>query len=580
MVNSITSSPSDSTPVSRSDSGPAAAGGASAAQRAGAGSWLRAEFLYLAILITQLPAALGYLKRVWGSGHYQFAVLLIPIAIWLMTSRLESVPRATTRSMPVLMLGLLGLIVTMVLSTFIAPMFWILFLLVLILTYVYDGFGWRGVRAILPFWVCLLVAVPLPRGIDGVLISKMQIMASQLASAMLDAVGVVHFRQGVILMTASDQFLTEEACSGVRSLFASLGAVALYCAFMAYPIWRFAFNLVQTLGWVLVGNSIRIAIVVLAAEWGYKSLASGWQHDVLGMLAFGLILGLVVSGDRLVQAFLPRRHVPGADTSGTRSGETGFKFSQFPPTGVKRGLMLMTLAIALFLGFCSVRLMMAPELSYLRNPMFKLPPFPVSEETDLPQEINGWELEHFEPIYRGDEVVLAANSYTWTYAKNEMQVIVSVDGPWEFWHDITACYRGTGWTADTSHRFSLADSSNPPSGPLNHSRIKISKPDGEQGLVFFAQHDMRGQEVRPNMLGGTISWELIRLNFLNSVRRVFGIRGKLNQGFQAHKLPLCTIQVVGRNTEAWNAEQIDQAEQFYYQVRRLLVNTSRFEKVE
>jgi len=132
MVNSITSSPSDSTPVSRSDSGPAAAGGASAAQRAGAGSWLRAEFLYLAILITQLPAALGYLKRVWGSGHYQFAVLLIPIAIWLMTSRLESVPRATTRSMPVLMLGLLGLIVTMVLSTFIAPMFWILFLLVLV----------------------------------------------------------------------------------------------------------------------------------------------------------------------------------------------------------------------------------------------------------------------------------------------------------------------------------------------------------------------------------------------------------------------------------------------------------------
>ncbi|MDG2012322.1 MAG: exosortase/archaeosortase family protein, partial [Pirellulaceae bacterium] len=204
------------------------------------------DWPYIIVLIAMIPSALGYFNRVWSSGHYQFAILFIPIAVVMMKSRLTELRNPVDGSRSIVAGLMLATIATMFAANFLAAHIWILSFLMLIACFVYDRYGWAGIKAVLPLWLLMVVVVPLPRGIDSLLVNKMQFMASEMASWILDAVGLVHFRSGVVLSTPTEQFMTEEACSGVRSLFSSLGAVGLYCVYKKYPAWRSLFNLAQT----------------------------------------------------------------------------------------------------------------------------------------------------------------------------------------------------------------------------------------------------------------------------------------------------------------------------------------------
>src|SRR5690606_16557853 len=97
---------------------------------------------------------------------------------------------------------------------------------------------------------------------DERLIVSMQLTASDLSSRFLDGLGVIHFRQGVILQTADTRFLTEEACSGIRSLFSTWAVVAIASIALRHRWWRLGINMIQTVPWVLIGNVLRIVAVV------------------------------------------------------------------------------------------------------------------------------------------------------------------------------------------------------------------------------------------------------------------------------------------------------------------------------
>ena len=538
------------------------------------------ELMYGVVLAAQIPSALGYLKRVWSSGHYQFAILFVPIVVMMMKGRLDQLQNTQRGSPTGVILLMCITAMFMVLSTFVAPMFWILSFMFLTMSYVYDKYGTQGVKAILPLWLILAIVIPLPRGLDNLLVTKMQIIASEMASWILDALGLVHFRNGVVLVTETDQFMTEEACSGIRSLFSSLAAIGLYCVYKKYPVWRFLFNLAQTVFWVLVGNAIRIATVVWVAENWTRELAEGTPHELLGLAIFLLIILLVISTDRILQVLIDMwRWNRDDDEFEDPVVDAATVDAAVVDQGKAAGRWFMPgfILLALFLAFCDIRLMTTPAEGILRNPLFAMPPFPMSAEEDLPRQIGNWELVKYEQFNRGEERILAAYSYTWQYKRGDIEVLVSVDGPWEFWHDITACYRGIGWTADTTHQFDLQPADDPgSSGPLNHSRIELTKVTGEEALVFFAQHDMRGKVVRPSMLGGMVSLELMKLNFLHNLRTIVGVKS-FDAGYRQYRLPLATIQVLCNDVSGLTDQQLAEIEQFYFEVRRLLIKSPRFE---
>ena len=536
---------------------------------------------YAVVLLAMLPSALGYLNRVWDSGHYQFAILFIPIALLMMKARLEEIKRPIGGSRSIVGLGMLCTTVLMFMATFVAAHIWILSFLSLIACYVFDRFGWQGLKAILPLWFLMIVVVPLPRGIDNLLVTKMQLVASEMASWILDAIGLVHFRAGAVLSTPTEQFMTEEACSGVRSLFSSLGAVGLYCIYKKYSLWRCLFNLSQTIFWVLVGNALRIATVVFVAENYTKALAEGRPHEILGILIFFLIVLLVISTDRILQVILDMRSVNQetedageAVIDGTVTAASK-RSSQAPP--ISSAVRWVFAGLAVLLAFCGFRLMTSTVNAHVFNPLFDSPAFPISAEPDLPTSIGPWQLKSFEFVDRGDENILANQSYMWTYENGGVEVIVSVDGPWEFWHDIANCYRGIGWTTAITDKFDFEpEEQQQPDGPLNHTRIELSKPTGEKGVVFFTQNDLDGNEVRPVLIGGMISLELLKLNVLQNIRSIAGSNFQFDANLRNYRLPLATIQVFCGNTNGLSDAQLTEIEAFYFRARRLLLASPRF----
>ena len=475
-------------------------------------------------------------------------------------------------------------IIGLFLATFIAAHIWILAFLGLIACYVFDRYGWQGIKAILPLWFLMIVVVPLPRGIDTLLVNKMQFVASEMASWILDAIGLVHFRSGVVLSTPTEQFMTEEACSGVRSLFSSLGAVGLYCIYKAYPFWRAIFNLTQTIFWVLVGNALRIATVVYVSENYTKAIAEGRPHEMLGIVIFFLIVLLVISSDRILQVLIEMRGFSKPTESVEETVVEGQVKATAQPSQSTQTIPAVIrwsfAGIALVLAFCGFRLMTSTVNAHVFNPLFTSPAFPISAEADLPANIGGWKLIGFEAVDRGDENILANQSFIWTYGNGNVEVMVSVDGPWEFWHDIANCYRGIGWTTQVTDKFDLEkEITAGADGPLNHTRIELSKPTGEKGIVFFTQNDMDGNTVRPLLLGGTISLELLKLNALQNIRSIIGSDFQFDADLRNYKLPLATIQVFCGNTNGLNEQQMAEIESFYFNVRRLLLASPRFSKL-
>jgi exosortase len=108
----------------------------------------------------------------------------------------------------------------------------------------------------------LLVIRPVPGSLEQLLTINMQKVASTLAGNILNIMGVLHYKQGVVLKLVGQSFMAEEACSGVRSLFSSITAIVFLGLMNRYHWSRHLFNVMQTIMWVVVLNAFRIAVVV------------------------------------------------------------------------------------------------------------------------------------------------------------------------------------------------------------------------------------------------------------------------------------------------------------------------------
>ena len=186
----------------------------------------------------------------WSVGHYQFFPLLLIAASWMIVTRLDESQPKRPKAQWNYWLLLADLVLLGSAALMFSPFLWILSLILLVVIYIYDRWGWQGVRYSSPAWLLLFFVVPLPSNLDLKLVNKLQFLSSQLASYILDAFGQVHFREGVVLITEKKQFFTEEACSGIRSLFSSVSAMAIFGVMMRYSWQRHLFNLIQTVLWV------------------------------------------------------------------------------------------------------------------------------------------------------------------------------------------------------------------------------------------------------------------------------------------------------------------------------------------
>lgn len=529
--------------------------------------------LFIAALAAHIPVGIEYARRMWKVGHYQFFPLLMAVAAWLIYSRVSKITPATERSN--LTFGLLALNVFILASAvaLFSPFLWIISFLLLIGVFVYDRWGKRGMIAALPAWLLFIFAVPLPGNLDLKLINQMQFMASQLASWVLDAFGQLHFREGVILVTEKKQFFTEEACSGIRSLFSSLAAIAIYGVMQSYPVWRHVFNLIQTVIWVVVGNALRIAIVVYVADNWTEEIAAGTAHELLGLGVFLFIFALAMSTDRALNAWSSERINTSTDDVLMDGVEEPTIEGTTTTTGNRTN---SSPAIRwTFIGMFAVIALLALRLTWAKISageylfQFDETDLIVSLETDLPKSIDGWELTEFEHQMRDDTRLLAPESYIWTYSKNGRKVKISLDSPYYDFHNLNDCYAGFGWDVDFKHQYKIKDANAKDMTVLNMQK------KNENGIVYFSAYDRVGNIAIPqkdtNYAPSTIE------KVTRNVRLALGALSQENDP-RMSKQPLPISQVQLQYQTPGELSDLADIENLFLKAREILRKTDRFQQ--
>lgn len=176
-------------------------------------------------------------------------------------------------------------------------------LLVVLAGVVVHLFGWRHLRLARFPILLVALAIPLPALVFNQIAFPMQLLASQLGVATLDAASIPAVREGNIILLEGVTLEVAEACSGVRSLI-SLGTLALVYGYLGRQSGPSrALVAIAVLPVVIAANGLRVAGAgAVAHAWGAEA-AAGFLHSFSGWLFFGSAVLMLVAVERSVAAF-------------------------------------------------------------------------------------------------------------------------------------------------------------------------------------------------------------------------------------------------------------------------------------
>lgn len=484
------------------------------------GTYESRQFVTMSIVVVVLHAVFlgGLAMWLWSREHYQFFPLVLIASAVMCWYRLQDAvwshsPRMTLR---VLGFGLLGLV-----SFALAAMFdsnWLGAFAALFccwaLIWLYGG---PAIADLLrgPVFL-LLLGIPLPLNLDLKLIIQLQKIATQLASQVLDLWQVRHSVSGVAIATESRSFMVEEACSGIHSLFSCVCVVVLISVLQRYGFIRILINIAQAIVWVVIANTFRVFMVVYSFSVWDVALDSGWRHELLGFVTYGIALGMSLSTDRLFLFIVPNTgHLASRKKSDPKTESNPFKrFLKF--VADKRTALNNLLdrprasrTMSLRLVLCVVLVLFAPlsAVSYGRV-MHRWISTPVASVTTtpmmlgevgptlttfgrMPENLDQWILVSSEQVDRDPDDPLGSKSGVFTYRGHGLEVSFSVDGFYPEWHDLAYCYTSLDWKL--KDQANLRDDAT----GWHSTRLDLYKDDGSYMLTYFSCFDSKLMSVRP-----------------------------------------------------------------------------------
>jgi exosortase len=233
--------------------------------------------------------------RVWSTdGNYSHGFLVPLISLYFANLAARRGPVAVragvTLGSALLGLSLFGRLVTVVIPVgFVGDLSFLLGLAG-VCTLIF------GTDMLRRYWFAfffLIFMVPLPVALYAKIASPLQLMVSQVASAVMNATGLPVLREGnMMTLPGGVQMFVAEACSGMRQLTGFLALTAAVAYLSARPAW---YRLAVVTSAVPIAMSANIARVILTGylmHYVNPQFASGTYHTAEGllMMAFGLSL--------------------------------------------------------------------------------------------------------------------------------------------------------------------------------------------------------------------------------------------------------------------------------------------------
>jgi exosortase len=433
--------------------------------------WLLAGCLILALL----PVAVSQAINLRFRPHYQFAPVLLAGACWLAFARGKS-KWNTGRTSPVLAATLLFVGWSLLAAGMLLRSDWVRSVSVL---WIVAGFvcavGGRALfRALIPAFVLVAILIPLPLQLDTDTIVGLQSVTSRSSSWLLDVLDIPHVAAGHVVEIPDHRMLIEKECSGINSLWTAIVFVLFLGFWLKRPLWHTLLLACGSFALALVANVSRVSAGAwLLAHYDIDVLA-GWRHEALGVVLFVAVLALALSLDQLL-LFLteavyrgpmpgdPPLVMPEATLPG-RPATPGFSLSRFTVLG-------FACAFAL-LGCLQISSAMSQPAPGLVRPV-------------LPERLGAWRQVPLDAADMQHTYPHGLVSEVWHYQLGKLTALVTFDGPFSSWHELTRCYQSQGWQV-SQRSVQEPDSSSP------FVEVQFDQPLKAQALLYFGMRKQAG----------------------------------------------------------------------------------------
>ena len=161
-----------------------------------------------------------------------------------------------------------------------------------------------GTRALLRLWfpvVFLVFMMPLPEVSIAQLNFRLKIAAADWGVQMANMIGVVVERSGnQVFLDGGKSMVIANVCNGLRTLISVVAFGALYAYICRLRGgWR-VFLFLMSVPVAVVANALRIVSLIVVADIWTVQIATGWYHDLSGVLILVMAFVLMFTLERLV----------------------------------------------------------------------------------------------------------------------------------------------------------------------------------------------------------------------------------------------------------------------------------------
>jgi len=295
----------------------------------------------------------------------------------------------------------------------------------------------------LPALVLLLTIIPPPLSADSLLIQQMRVLAVRGSSSVLDSLGVTHALSGNVIEIPGQRLLVDEACSGINSVLIILACALFYGMWRRRSLIRIFLCLVNALGFVLLGNLVRITLGAWVMFRYGVDILTGTAHQVTGLLLFPTYIAIILSMDQLLAYLLSpsrrrkRPREPAAATENARASRA--------PLGIPRGWLRVTGCAFALLGVVNLGLAWAKHNQLEMQAVQPKPALRADATFSMPDQIGGWKRIAAEvpPLQKVETV--GVRSQVWHYRLGDTLVSLALDYPFRGYHHLEGCYTLSGW---------------------------------------------------------------------------------------------------------------------------------------
>jgi hypothetical protein len=359
--------------------------------------------------------------------------------------------------------------------------------------------------------------------------------------------------------------------------------------------------MLAAIGWVLLGNVGRILIVTIAWTRWHVSLLDSWAHDALGLATFLMALGLLVSTDAIyrliageivrswkaivarwqgwqiqnkaIEAAWENLHVTPQETLPGTVEESASSPTPPPSTSVpvaeprtptrwpsRSETVLSSWLVPTVYGALAVVLLAWIWPCLAGAFQSRTAPFLDSLQAltteDLPARSGPFERVDFSSEHRLGSSDFGEYSRLWRYRFGPHRVVVGVDYPFFFWHELTTCYNNIGWTATSRD--------GKPDGPGVLVEVNLLRPPAKFGLLIFSLIGPDGSPLLDSLPADSVSGVLDRVSIWRPENRQ-----KLRERYISR--PNYQVQVIVESDLELTPAERDAVKTFYREVRQQIV---------